>query len=30
LILLDKDGSIIGVSHRTSDLPLDNLFPAKK
>jgi cytochrome c-type biogenesis protein len=30
LILVDKQGNIIGVSHRTSDLPLDKLFPAKK
>jgi peroxiredoxin len=30
LILVDKRGSIIGVSHRTSDLPLDKLFPAAK
>ena len=30
LFLVDKEGHIIGVSHRVSDLPLDNLFPAKK
>jgi peroxiredoxin len=30
LILVDKGGNIIGVSHRTEDLPLAALFPAKK
>ncbi|MCX5847856.1 MAG: TlpA disulfide reductase family protein [Deltaproteobacteria bacterium] len=30
LILVDKEGTIIGVSHRTSDLPIDSLFQAKK
>ena len=30
LILLDKEGNIIGVSHRVSDLPVDNLFPGQK
>jgi peroxiredoxin len=30
LILLDKEGNIIHVSHQTSDLPIDKLFPAKK
>lgn len=30
LILVDKKGNIIGVSHRVSDLPVDNLFMAKK
>jgi len=29
LILVDKDGKIIGKGHQTSDLPLDALFPAK-
>ena len=30
LILVDKGGNMIGVSHRTEDLPLDALFTAKK
>jgi peroxiredoxin len=30
LILVDKGGNILGVSHRTADLPLDAIFPAKK
>jgi peroxiredoxin len=30
LILVNKEGVIIGSSHRTSDLPLHKLFPAKK
>jgi peroxiredoxin len=30
LILVDKQGNIIGISHRTADLPLNNLFPTKK
>jgi peroxiredoxin len=30
VILVDETGKIIGVSHRVSDLPLDNLFMAKK
>jgi peroxiredoxin len=30
VILMDEKGKIIGVSHRISDLPLDNLFMAKK
>jgi peroxiredoxin len=30
VILVDEKGNIIGVSHRVSDLPLDNLFMAKK
>jgi peroxiredoxin len=30
LILVDKEGNIIGSSHRTSDLPLHKLFPANK
>lgn len=30
LILVNKQGNIIGVSHRTSDLPINELFPAKK
>jgi len=29
VILVDKKGNIIGVSHRVSDLPMDNLFKAK-
>jgi len=29
LILVDKQGNIAGVGHRTSDLPLDKIFPAK-
>ena len=28
LILIDKEGNIINISYRTSDLPLDKLFPA--
>ncbi len=30
LILVNKQGNIIGVSHRTSDLPINELFPSKK
>ncbi|PKN37855.1 MAG: hypothetical protein CVU62_09040 [Deltaproteobacteria bacterium HGW-Deltaproteobacteria-2] len=30
LILVNKQGNIIGVSHRTSDLPINDLFPSKK
>ena len=30
VILVDEKGNIIGVSHRVSDLPLDNLFMDKK
>lgn len=30
LILVNKKGNIIGVSHRVADLPVDNLFMAKK
>jgi peroxiredoxin len=30
LILVDKGGNIIGVGHRTADLPLAALFPAGK
>jgi peroxiredoxin len=30
LILVDKQGKIIGESSRISDLPLDELFPEKK
>lgn len=30
LFLVDKKGNIIAITHRTSDLPLDALFPAKK
>jgi peroxiredoxin len=30
VILVDEKGKIISVSHRVSDLPLDNLFTAKK
>jgi peroxiredoxin len=30
LILMDEKGKIIGVSRRVYDLPLDNLFMAKK
>lgn len=30
LILVDKQGNIAGISHRTADLPLDKIFPAKK
>ena len=30
LVLIDKVGNIITMSHRTADLPLDNLFPASK
>ena len=30
LILVDKEGYVAKISHRTSDLPLNNLFPAKK
>ncbi len=30
LILIDKEGYIAKISHRTADLPLNELFPAKK
>ena len=30
LVLIDKEGNIITISHRTSDLPLNKLFPASK
>jgi peroxiredoxin len=30
LVLIDKEGNIITMSHRTSDLPLNKLFPASK
>ena len=30
LILIDKEGKIIKISHRTADLPLPKLFPIKK
>ena len=30
LILIDKEGYIAKMSHRTSDLPLNKLSPAKK
>lgn len=30
LFLLDKEGNIISIGHRVSDLPIDGLFPAKK
>lgn len=30
LILIDKDGNIVRMAHRTSDLPVAELFPAKK
>jgi peroxiredoxin len=30
LILVNKQGNIIGISHRTADLPINELFPAKK
>jgi peroxiredoxin len=30
LFLLDKEGNIIRIGHRVSDLPIDGLFPAKK
>jgi thiol-disulfide isomerase/thioredoxin len=30
LVLIDKEGNIITMSHRTSDLPLNKLFPAGK
>ena len=30
LFLIDKQGNIIGVSHRTADLPIKELFPAKR
>ena len=30
VILVDEKGNIIGVSHRVADLPVDNLFMAKK
>ncbi|KQC06076.1 MAG: hypothetical protein APR62_08485 [Smithella sp. SDB] len=29
LFLIDKQSNIIGISHRTTDLPIDELFPAK-
>jgi cytochrome c-type biogenesis protein len=30
LVLVDKQGNVIGMGHRTSDLRVDKLFPAKK
>ena len=30
LILIDKEGYVVKISHRTADLPLNELFPAKK
>jgi peroxiredoxin len=30
LVLIDKEGNIITISHRTSDLPLNKLFPDSK
>jgi len=30
LVLIDKEGNIITMSHRTADLPLNKLFPAGK
>jgi peroxiredoxin len=30
LFLLDKEGNIMSISHRVSDLPIDALFSAKK
>ncbi len=30
IILVDRQGNIIGAGHRTSDLPVDDLFSAKK
>jgi len=30
LVLIDKKGSVIIMSHSTSDLPLHKLFPARK
>lgn len=30
LFLVDKEGNIIAITHRTSDLPLEALFPSKK
>ncbi len=30
LILIDKEGYVTEISHRTADLPLNKLFPAKK
>ena len=30
LFLIDKNGNIVGASHRTMDLPINKLFPAKK
>ncbi|KUG22829.1 putative thioredoxin [hydrocarbon metagenome] len=30
LFLIDKHGNIVGASHRTMDLPINKLFPAKK
>jgi peroxiredoxin len=30
LFLIDKAGNIIGISHRTTDLPVDELFTAKR
>ena len=30
LVLVDKEGNISNISHQTSDLPLNKLFPDKK
>lgn len=30
LFLINKHGNIIGISHRTVDLPINEIFPAKK
>jgi len=30
VILVDEKGKVLGVSHRVSDLPLNNLFTAKR
>lgn len=30
LVLVDKGGNVITISHRTADLPLNKLFPADK
>ncbi len=30
LVLIDKYGNVITISHRTADLPLDKLFPTGK
>lgn len=30
LILLDREGNIVNVGHRISDLPVDGLFPVKQ